>query len=289
MGIHPLTLLLFAVIMAVTGAIGIDRGSPVIAGVGAGAAFFVVLAFRVAKQWEKAVILRLGRFSCLKGPGIFGVIPIVETIPYWIDMRTVATPFAAEETLTKDSVPVDVDAILFWRVVDPKKAALEVENYRETILWASQTALRDVIGETDLAEILVGRRHIDASLCRLIDERSETWGIKALSVEIRDVKIPTGLQNAMSMQAQAERERKARLILADSECQIAETFRESAKSYENNPVALHLRAMNILLEGMRQNATVVIVPSSAVETMGLGTMPGVAALAKKNSPNAPVS
>ena len=170
MGIHPLTLLLFAVIMAVTGAIGIDRGSPVIAGVGAGAAFFIVLTFRVAKQWEKAVVLRMGKFKSLEGPGLFGIFPILDTIPYWMDVRTVATPFTAEQTLTKDSGPVDVDAVLFWRVVDPMKAALEVENYREAILWSSQTALRDVIGETDLAEMLVGRRHIDANLCKLIDD-----------------------------------------------------------------------------------------------------------------------
>ena len=190
-------------------------------------------------------------------------------------------PFNAEETLTKDSVPVDVDAVLFWRVVDPKKAAIEVENYRHAIAWSSQTALRDVIGRTDLAEMLRGREKIDHDLCQMIDQRTEAWGIKALSVEIRDVKIPEGLQNAMSMQAQADRERQARVILADSERQVSRVFEESAKAYTGNPVALQLRGMNILLEGMRQNSTIVIVPSSAVETMGLGSMAGMTALAKQ--------
>jgi len=243
-------------------------------------AVLFVLSFRVARQWQKAVILRLGEYLDLKGPGVFFLLPIIDTVPYWIDLRTITTPFNAEETLTKDSVPVDVDAVLFWRVVDPKKAAVEVENYRHAIAWSSQTALRDVIGRTDLSDMLRGREEIDRALCEMIDQRTEAWGIKALSVEIRDVTIPEGLQNAMSMQAQADRERQARVILADSERQVSRVFEESSKAYVDNPTALHLRAMNILLEGMRQNSTIVIVPSNAVETMGLGSMAGLTSLTK---------
>jgi len=283
MGIHPSTLTVFACLAALGGSLSARSGNPIFAVAGAVAGLLLVLAFRVARQWQKAVILRLGKFSILRGPGIFGILPIIDTIPYWIDLRTITSPFTAEETLTKDSVPVDVDAVLFWRVVDPTKAALEVENYRDAISWASQTALRDVIGETELATMLIGRRRIDAKLCEMIDQRTEAWGVKALSVEIRDVKIPAGLQNAMSMQAQAERERQARVILGDSELQVADKFKEASLSYVQNPVALHLRAMNMLLEGMRQNSTVVIVPSSAVETMGLGAMAGVTSLAKEFS------
>ena len=279
MGAHPLPVLLFLVsVLAGLWACGVSGNAWAVA---AGTAIGLLLgvAIKVGKQWQKAVVLRLGKYYRLKGPGVFFVAPFIDTVPYWIDLRTITTPFTAEETLTKDSVPVDVDAVLFWRVVDPVKAALEVENYREAITWASQTALRDVIGKTDLSEMLVGREKIDALLCEMIDHRTEPWGIKALSVEIRDVKIPVALQNAMSMQAQAERERQARVILADSERQIADKFLEASRAYSESPTALHLRAMNILLEGMRQSSTVIIVPSTAVETMGLGAMAGLTALA----------
>ena len=284
MGIHPMTLSLFVVLAVTGGLVSAWLGTPLAALIGAATGLFGVISLRVARQWQKAVVLRLGRFHRLRGPGLLGVFPFFDTIPYWIDLRTITTPFTAEETLTKDSVPVDVDAVLFWRVMDPVKAALEVENYKEAISWSSQTALRDMIGETDLSEMLIGRRKIDAKLCQMIDERTEAWGIKALSVEIRDVKIPVGLQDAMSMQAQAERERQARVILAESELQVANKFKEASNSYVESPVALHLRAMNILLEGMRQNSTVVIVPSSAVETMGLGAMTGLTSLAKEFAP-----
>ncbi len=281
MGIHPVTIVVFVVVLLIGLMLGIGFQSAIIGGVVCAFAVLLLISLRVARQWQKAVVLRLGKYQGLKGPGLFGIVPFVDTIPYWIDLRTVTTPFNAEETLTKDSVPVDVDAVLFWRVVDPKKAAIEVENYRHAIAWSSQTALRDVIGRTDLAEMLRGREKIDHDLCQMIDQRTEAWGIKALSVEIRDVKIPEGLQNAMSMQAQADRERQARVILADSERQVSRVFEESAKAYTGNPVALQLRGMNILLEGMRQNSTIVIVPSSAVETMGLGSMAGMASLAKQ--------
>ncbi|MGZ3839991.1 MAG: slipin family protein [Flavisolibacter sp.] len=241
-------------------------------------ALLVSSAIRIANPWDKAVVLRLGRFQSLKGPGLFFIIPIIETIPYWIDIRVITTSFKAEKTLTKDTVPVDVDAVLFWKVLDPQKAALEVADYIGAISWASQTALRDVIGKTMLSDMLEGRDKISTTLQTIIDERTEPWGIHVNSVEVKDVLIPSGLENAMSMQAQAERERQARVILGDSEKQVAEKFGEAALTYANNPVALHLRAMNMLYEGLKQNATIVIVPSSAIDTMQLGSLAGITAL-----------
>jgi regulator of protease activity HflC (stomatin/prohibitin superfamily) len=241
-------------------------------------ALLVSTAIRIADPWDKAVVLRLGHFRSLKGPGLFLIVPILDTIPYWIDTRVITTSFKAEKTLTKDTVPVDVDAVLFWKVLDPQKAALEVADYMSAISWASQTALRDVIGKTMLSDMLEGRDKISATLQKIIDERTEPWGITVNSVEVKDVLIPAALENAMSMQAQAERERQARVILGDSERQVAEKFGEAALTYANNPVALHLRAMNMLYEGLKQNSTIVIVPSSAVETMGLGSMAGLTAL-----------
>ncbi len=193
-------------------------------------------------------------------------------------MRVITASFKAEKTLTKDTVPVDVDAVLFWKVLDPQKAALDVADYRSAISWASQTALRDVIGKTMLSDMLEGREKISAELQKIIDERTEPWGVNVISVEVKDVLIPAALEDAMSMQAQAERERQARVILGDSERQVAEKFGEAAKTYANNPVALHLRAMNMLYEGLKQNSTIVIVPSTAVESMELGGMAGMAAL-----------
>jgi len=235
-------------------------------------------SIKIANPWDRAVILRLGRFQSLRGPGLFFIIPILDTIPYWIDTRVITTSFKAEKTLTKDTVPVDVDAVLFWKVLDPKKAALEVADYKGAISWASQTALRDVIGKTMLSDMLEGRAKISSELQKIIDERTEPWGINVNSVEIKDVLIPGSLENAMSMQAQAERERQARVILGDSEKQVAEKFGEAALTYANNPVALHLRAMNMLYEGLKQNSTIVIVPSSAIDTMQLGGMAGLTAL-----------
>jgi len=248
-------------------------------------AVFVAWSTKVATQWNRAVVLRLGRFQSLRGPGIFFIIPIIDSIPYWIDIRVITTSFKAEKTLTKDTVPVDVDAVLFWKVVDPKKAALDVADYYSAIAWASQTALRDVIGKTMLADMLEGRDKISAILQTIIDERTEPWGINVISVEVKDVLIPQGLEAAMSMQAQAERERQARVILGDSERQIAAKFVEAADTYSNSPNAFHLRAMNMLYEGLKTNATIVVVPSTAVETMGLGGLAGTVAFAdvvKKN-------
>src|ERR1700733_2097786 len=235
-------------------------------------------AIQIADPWDKAIILRLGHFKSLKGPGLFFIFPIIDTIPYWIDTRVITTGFKAEKTLTKDTVPVDVDAVLFWKVVDPKKSALGVADYKSAISWASQTALRDVIGKTMLSDMLEGRDKISALLQKIIDERTEPWGINVISVEVKDVLIPSGLEDAMSMQAQAERERQARVILGDSERQVAEKFAEAGRSYEGNPVAFHLRAMNMLYEGLKENSTIVIVPSTAVESMQLGGLAGMTAL-----------
>ncbi len=243
-------------------------------------ASLLAAATKVANQWTRAVVLRLGKFYSLQGPGLFFIIPILDYIPYWIDNRVITTSFKAEKTLSKDTVPVDVDAVLFWKVVDPKKAALDVADYYSAISWASQTALRDVIGKTMLADMLEGRDKISALLQVIIDERTEPWGINVISVEVKDVLIPQGLEAAMSMQAQAERERQARVILGDSERQIASMFNDASKTYADNPTAFHLRAMNMLYEGLKTNSTIVIVPSTAVESMGLGGLTATVALTK---------
>lgn len=235
-------------------------------------------AVKIAAPWDRAVVLRLGRFRGLAGPGLFGIVPIIDTIPYWIDTRVITSAFKAEKTLTKDTVPVDVDAVLFWKVFDPEKAALAVADYATAIAWAAQTALRDVIGKTMLADMLEGRAKISNELQQIIDARTEPWGVNVISVEVRDVLIPPALQDAMSAQAQAERERQARVILGDSERQIAEKFGEAAKAYAHDPVAFHLRAMNMLYEGLKENATIVLVPSTALESMQLGGVNSLAAL-----------
>jgi regulator of protease activity HflC (stomatin/prohibitin superfamily) len=248
------------------------------------AGMYLLFSLKVASQWEKAIILRLGKFNKLAGPGVFWMIPIIDNIPNWIDHRVMVTPFSAEKTLTKDTVPVDVDAVLFWVVWDAEKAALEVADYRAAIAWAAQTGLREVIGQSMLADILVGRAKMDAELQKIIDERTTPWGITVQSVEIRDVVIPPDLEDTMSRQAQAERERQARVILGESEKQIAESFAEASKSYVNNPTALHLRAMNMLFEGLKEKGALVIVPSSAVDTMNLGGLSGMVSLAQQNLP-----
>jgi regulator of protease activity HflC (stomatin/prohibitin superfamily) len=211
-------------------------------------------------------------------------VPIIDTIPSWIDHRVMVTPFAAQKTLTKDTVPVDVDAVLFWVVWDAEKAALEVKNYEAAVDWAAQTALRDIIGRMVLADILVGRSAIDDELQRIIDERTTSWGVTVQSVEIRDIVIPPDLEDTMSRQAQAERERQARVILGESEKQIAASFSEASQMYVDNPTALHLRAMNMLFEGLKEKGALVIVPSSAIDTMNLGGMSGLVSIAQNNLP-----
>src|SRR5512133_2761116 len=245
---------------------------------------FFLFALKVASQWEKAIVLRLGKFSGLKGPGLFWIIPLMDAIPSWIDHRVMVTPFSAEKTLTKDTVPVDVDAVLFWVVWDAEKAALEVEDYRSAIAWAAQTALRDIIGRMMLADILIGRSAIDEELQRIIDERTTPWGVTVQSVEIRDIVIPQDLEDAMSRQAQAERERQSRIILGESEEQIAASFAKASESYVENPTALHLRAMNMLFEGLKEKGALVIVPSTAIDTMNLGAVSGLVSIAQNNLP-----
>jgi regulator of protease activity HflC (stomatin/prohibitin superfamily) len=248
------------------------------------ASVYILFGLKVASQWEKAVVLRLGKFHALRGPGVFWIIPIIDSIPSWIDHRVMVTPFSAEKTLTKDTVPVDVDAVLFWVVWDAEKAALEVKDYQSAIAWAAQTALRDIIGRMMLADILIGRSAIDEELQHIIDERTTPWGVTVNSVEIRDIVIPQDLEDAMSRQAQAERERQARVILGESEKQIAASFSEASQVYVDNPTALHLRAMNMLFEGLKQKGALVIVPSSAVDTMNLGGLSGVVSIAQNNLP-----
>jgi regulator of protease activity HflC (stomatin/prohibitin superfamily) len=248
---------------------------------------YILFALKVAQQWEKAVLLRLGNFRGLRGPGMFWMVPIIDSTTTWIDHRVMVTPFNAEKTLTKDTVPVDVDAVLFWVVWDAEKAALEVQDYRGAISWAAQTALREIIGQMSLADILVGRAAMDAALQKIIDERTTPWGISVQSVEIRDVIIPQGLEDAMSQQAQAERERQSRVILGEAEMQVANSFAEASKAYIGNATALHLRAMNMLFEGLKEKGALVIVPSSAVDTMHLGGMSGMVSLAQQNQPKKP--
>jgi len=233
---------------------------------------------KIASQWDRAVVLRLGRFHAMCGPGLFWIIPLVDRVASWIDQRTITTSFAAEQTLTSDTVPVNVDAVLFWMVHDAQKAALEVQEYEQAVSWGAQTALRDIIGRTALTDLLRGRERIELELQQLIDARSNPWGITVQSVEMRDVVIPSALQDAMSREAQAAREKQARIILGQAEQEIAHSFEEAAKSYRDNPTALHLRAMNMLYEGLKEKGALMLVPSSAVESMGMGGLMGAAAL-----------
>ena len=233
---------------------------------------------KIARQWERAVVLRLGKYVGLRGPGLFWIIPFVDSVSTWVDQRVITTSFAAEETLTSDTVPVNVDAVLFWMVYDPEKAALEVQNYPQAVSWAAQTALRDIIGRTSLTDLLRGRERIEEELQKLIDERSNPWGVTVQSVEMRDVIIPAALQDAMSREAQAAREKQARIILGQAEVEIAHSFETAAKSYHDNPTALHLRAMNMLYEGLKEKGALMLVPSTAVESMGLGGLLGAAAM-----------
>ena len=274
---------------------------PMIAGVAASAAYdspgpaiaggllglSLMLSPRVAKQWERAVVLRLGRYVGLRGPGLFWIVPFMDSVTKWIDQRVITTSFAAEETLTSDTVPVNVDAVLFWLVYDPEKAALEVQEYQQAVSWAAQTALRDIIGRTTLTDLLRGRERIETELQALIDQRSNPWGVTVSSVEMRDIVIPGALQDAMSREAQAAREKQARIILGEAEMEIAHSFQEAAKSYEKNPTALHLRAMNMLYEGLKEKGALMLVPSSAVESMGMGGLMGAAALRQQTLTGSP--
>jgi regulator of protease activity HflC (stomatin/prohibitin superfamily) len=251
-------------------------------------AVIVLAALKMARQWEQAVVLRAGKFLAVRGPGLFWIVPVLDSVVALIDTRLRTTQFLAEQTLTRDTVPVDVDAIIFWIVTDVKRAALEIASYGEAISWAAQTSLRETIGAADLAMLLSNRRAADEELCKTIDAKTGEWGIRVRSVEIRDVRIPVALQDAMSRQAQAERERQARVILSTAEAEIADKFAEASRTYADNPIALHLRGMNMLYESVKERGgTTIIVPSSAVDSMNLGGVAGITALSKTGETNAP--
>jgi regulator of protease activity HflC (stomatin/prohibitin superfamily) len=242
------------------------------------AGLYLMFALKVVQQWEKVAVLRLGRYVGLRGPGLFHIVPIIETLSPYVDQRVRVASVSAESTLTRDTVPVNVDAIVFWMVWNAEKCILEVENFIEAINMSAQTALRESIGRHELAQMITERETLGRELQRILDEKTNPWGITVQSVEIRDVRIPQGLEDAMSRQAQAERERQARIILGQAETEISNSFVQAAAAYAENPVALHLRAMNMLYEAIKEKGAMVIVPSSAVETMGLGRTLATASL-----------
>jgi regulator of protease activity HflC (stomatin/prohibitin superfamily) len=272
------SVLVFIVIAGIGVVLTAATGSPTWAAIGALLGILAALSPRVAQQWERAVVLRLGRFVGLRGPGLFWIVPFIDVVARAIDQRMITTAFAAEQTLTSDTVPVNVDAVLFWVVHDPEKAALEVQNYPVAVSWAAQTALRDIIGRTSLADLLRGREKIEQELQALIDQRSTPWGVTVQAVEMRDIVIPSQLQEAMSREAQAAREKQARIILGEAEVEIAKSFETAAQAYRDNPTALHLRAMNMLYEGLKEKGALMLVPSTAVESMGMGGLLGAAAM-----------
>jgi regulator of protease activity HflC (stomatin/prohibitin superfamily) len=242
---------------------------------------YFLFSIRVVQQWEKVAVLRFGRFLRLQGPGLFMLVPVIDTLSPYVDQRVRTSMVTAESTLSCDTVPVNVDAIVFWLVWDAQKSILEVSNYENAITLSAQTALRESIGRHQLAEMITNRDTLGHELQKTLDQKTNPWGITVQSVEIRDVRIPQALENAMSQQAQAERERQARVILGDAELQVTEKFAEAARVYEASPTALHLRAMNMLYEAIKERGSMVIVPSSAVETMGLGGMLSVSSLKKE--------
>lgn len=252
---------------------------PLIVGLVIGVYF--LFAIRVADQWQKAAVLRFGRYIGLRGPGVFLIIPVIDSVSMYVDQRVRVTDVKAESALTRDTVPVNVDAIIFWLVWNAEKSILEVMNFDQAITMSAQTALRESIGRHDLAQMITEREMLGKELQRILDEKTNPWGITVQSVEIRDVHIPQALEDAMSRQAQAERERQARIILGTAETEISTKFSEASTVYMNNPVALHLRAMNMLYEAIKEKGSMVIVPSSAVETMGLGGLMGTSALSNQ--------
>jgi hypothetical protein len=278
--------LVVPVLIGLTGVILTENPAWIISGIVLG--LILMQSPKVAKQWEKAVVLRLGKFIGLRGPGLFWIVPFLDTVSSWIDQRVITTSFAAEQTLTSDTVPVNVDAVLFWMVYDAEKAALEVQMYKDAVSWAAQTALRDIIGRTSLSDLLRGREKIEEQLQELIDARCNPWGVTVQSVEMRDVIIPDALQDAMSREAQATREKAARIILGEAEVEIAKLFQTASISYHDNPTALHLRAMNMLYEGLKEKGAMMIVPSTAVESMGMGGLMGMAAMAQRQLTGTPV-
>jgi regulator of protease activity HflC (stomatin/prohibitin superfamily) len=245
----------------------------------------IASSIQIADQWEKAIVLRMGKYNALRGPGLFLIVPIIDRVANYIDQRVRVTEFRAEQTLTKDTVPVNVDAVVYWTVWDVEKAALEVQEYVRAISYIAQTDLRDIIGKHELADLLQEREHIAEDLQKTLDANTNPWGITCQTVGIRDIIIPQALADAMSKQAQAERERKARVILGTAETEIAEKFAKASEQYANNPIALHLRGMNMLYEGLKEKGSMVIVPSSALDSMNLGVLGGLTALAKTHEVN----
>ena len=276
--VNGVALLLFvvSVLAGVAVSQSIHQQWPVISGILVG--LYFLFAIKVVRQWEKVAVLRLGRYLGLRGPGLCHIIPIVDTLSPYVDQRVRVSSVSAESTLTRDTVPVNVDAIVFWMVWNAEKSILEVENFIDAITLSAQTALRESIGRHELAQMITERETMGRELQRILDEKTNPWGITVQSVEIRDVKIPQGLEDAMSRQAQAERERQARIILGQAEKEVADSFVQAAESYAENPVALHLRAMNMLYEAIKERGSMIIVPSSAVETMGLGGSLATAAI-----------
>ena len=278
-----LGLFIVAVVVGVLLAFAFNSPLPAIAALVVG--FYFLFAVKVADQWEKVAVLRLGRFSSLRGPGMFFIIPVVDRLSRFVDQRVRTASVTAESTLTRDTVPVNVDAIVFWMIWSPEKSILEVQDFVQAITMSAQTALRESIGRHELAQMITERETLGHELQRILDQKTNPWGITVQSVEIRDVRIPQALEDAMSRQAQAERERQARIILGQAETEIASKFEQAAEVYRQNPTALHLRAMNMLYEAIKERGSMVIVPSSAVETMGLGGSLATAALAGPvNSP-----
>ncbi|HKT50811.1 MAG TPA: slipin family protein [Candidatus Angelobacter sp.] len=273
-------LMLFIVFLAAGAISTAVTQRPVFIVAGALLGLYFLFAIKVVQQWEKVAVLRLGRYVGLRGPGLVHIVPVIETLSPYVDQRVRVASVTAESTLTRDTVPVNVDAIIFWLVWNPEKAILEVENYVEAITLSAQTGLRESIGRHELAQMITERETLGHELQKILDEKTTGWGITVQSVEIRDVKIPGGLEDAMSRQAQAERERQARIILGQAETEISDKFVHAAQAYAENPVALHLRAMNMLYEAIKEKGSMVIVPSTAVETMGLGTTLATAALGK---------
>jgi len=279
MGANPISIAI-SVVLAGLGGLAVVDGRVAVGAVMIALSVVVFASLKMAQQWEQAIVLRAGKFLAAKGPGLFSIVPVLDNIAVIIDTRLRTTQFIAEQTLTRDTVPVDVDAIIFWIVTDVKRAALEVASYQDAIAWVAQTSLREMIGSADLSMLLSNRKAIDEELRQTIDAKTENWGIAVRSVEIRDVRIPVALQDAMSRQAQAERERQARVILGTAEAEIAQRFVEAARTYEDNPVALHLRGMNMLYESVKERGSTIIVPSSAVDSMNLGSIAGITSLAK---------
>ena len=264
-----------------------DLISLTIALIGLAATLFIAATLKISDQWEKAVVLRMGKFIGLKGPGWFLIIPIIDRVDKYIDQRVRVTDIRADSTLTKDTVPVNVDAVVYWTVWDAEKAALEVQEYEYAVSLVSRTGLRDIIGKHELADLLQNREKIAEALQQALDETTSSWGITCQSVGIKDIVIPPDLADAMSKQAQAERERQARIILGTAETEISEKFSQASENYHNNPVALQLRGMNMLFEGLKEKGSLVIVPSSALESMNLGAIGGLAALAENNTNQTP--